>query len=232
MKSNLVTLAENTPISSSEELLQSKFFILSPAPLKGLVSPAQTPTCRRRSARFSTASKSILANKSALKPFSLSVTKMNVRFSETTKDNEHKRSLIKTPAIKSSCFETSENEARRSFPLQKNEPVVDANKILLLCETDLKSEFSKILLHKNQSEENKMNQPATTPFKFTEQPTTPCTNKKLKFDLHASLARPLGYEPHKGKLKPWGQANEKYAGTRSTVSAMRDSFKQPILPTR
>ncbi|XP_073464971.1 nucleolar and spindle-associated protein 1 isoform X3 [Aquarana catesbeiana] len=232
MESKLVTLAEKTPISSSEKLLQSKFFILSPAPLKGLSSPAHTPTSRRQSARFSTAGKSILANKSALKPFSLSVTKMNVRFSETTKDNEHKRSLIKTPARKSSCFETPEKEAKRSLPLQAIESMADANKSLLLCESDLKSEFSKISQHKNQSAENKMNQPVTTPFKFTAQPTTtPSTNKKQKFDIQASLARPLGYQPHKGKLKPWRQATEKYAGTRSTVSAMRDSFKQPILPT-
>ncbi|XP_077321176.1 nucleolar and spindle-associated protein 1 isoform X2 [Lithobates pipiens] len=230
MESKLVTLAQKTPISS-EKLLQSKYFILSPAPLKGFSSPAHTPTCRRQSARFSTTGKSILANKSALKPFSLSVTKMNVRFSETTKNNEHKRSLIKTPAKKSSCFETPEKEAR-NLPLQAIESMADANKSLLLCESDLKSKLSKISLHKNQSDENKMNQPVTTPFKFTAQPTTtPSTNKKQKFDIQASLARPLGYRPYKGKLKPWRQAKDKYAGTRSTVSAMRDSFKQPIPPT-
>ncbi|XP_040188643.1 nucleolar and spindle-associated protein 1 [Rana temporaria] len=232
MESKLVTAAKKTPISSSKKRLQSKFFVLSPGPLKGLGSPAPTPTCRRQSARFGTASKSILANKSALKPFSLSVTKMNVRFSETTKDNEHKRSLIKTPARKSSCFETPEKKARISFPLQAIELVADANKSLLLCESDIKCEFSKITPHQNQSDDNNVNQPVTTPFKFTAQPTTPSTNKKQKFDIQASLARPLGYQPHKGKLKPWRQDKENNTGTRSTASAMRDSFKQPILPTR
>ncbi|KAM5129060.1 nucleolar and spindle-associated protein 1 [Mantella aurantiaca] len=231
MKSNLLTQAEKTPIGSSEKLLHSKFFILSPAPLKGLRSPAQTPASQRRSSRFSTASRSILANKSAMK---LSAAKMNVRFSEATKDNEHKRSLIKTPARKSSCFETPESKARRSFPLHKIQPMMDSNNPLLLCETDLKSESSKILALKMESDENKMNQSAsTTPFKFTAQPmTTPNTNKKLKFDLQASLARPLGYQPHKGKLQPWSQAKENHTVTRSTVSEMKNHFKQPTLTTR
>ncbi|XP_072284864.1 nucleolar and spindle-associated protein 1 [Pyxicephalus adspersus] len=153
------------------------------------------------------------------------------RFSEITKDNEHKRSLIKTPTRKSSCFKTPESKTRRSFPQHKTEPVSNADKDLKLCVTDLESEESKSLLNKKRSAENKMNQSATTPFKFTAQLTeTPNTNKK--FDLQASLARPLGYQPHKGKLKPWGQAKENHASNKNTVSAMKDSFKQPILPTR
>ncbi|XP_018421542.1 PREDICTED: nucleolar and spindle-associated protein 1 [Nanorana parkeri] len=232
MKSNLLTQAEKTPISSSKKLLQSKFFILSPTTQKGLDFPAQTPASQRQSARCSTASRSILANKSEKRVLVQSVSKMNVRFSKTTKDNEHKQSLIKTPARKSSCFKTPDHESRGSLSIQKKEHVLDANESLL-CGSDLNSEASEISLHKEESEENNMNPSATTPFKFTAQPaTTPNTNKKLRFDLQASLSRPLGYQPYKGKLKPWGQAKENQAVTSTTVSAIKNNFKQPILPTR
>ncbi|XP_078419117.1 nucleolar and spindle-associated protein 1 isoform X3 [Cetorhinus maximus] len=66
--------------------------------------------------------------------------------------------------------------------------------------------------------------PVVTPYRFFGS-TTPGTNKK--FDLKASLTRPLTYKPHKGKLKSWEEKKE----NRMTYSLKKD-LKQPKLQTR
>ncbi|XP_041070927.1 nucleolar and spindle-associated protein 1 isoform X3 [Carcharodon carcharias] len=66
--------------------------------------------------------------------------------------------------------------------------------------------------------------PVVTPYRFFGS-TTPGTNKK--FDLKASLTRPLTYKPHKGKLKSWEEMKE----NRMTYSLRKD-HKQPKLQTR
>ncbi|KAM9294448.1 nucleolar and spindle-associated protein 1 [Gastrophryne carolinensis] len=205
--SNPMGQRDKTPNSVSKKSLQSRFYLFSPAPQKRVSSPAKTPASQKRAAQSSTASKSILVDKAAFKPTALSVSKMNVRFSETTKDNEHKCSLIKTPLRKSSSFGTPVRDARKSIPLPKITPESDACKSVCSFPSA-----------------------ATTPFKFSAQATaTPNTNKKLKFDLQASLSRPLGYQPHKGKLKPWGQSKENQPGENSHMSALKNNYKQPPL---
>uniref|UniRef100_A0A2K6MPI7 Nucleolar and spindle associated protein 1 n=1 Tax=Rhinopithecus bieti TaxID=61621 RepID=A0A2K6MPI7_RHIBE len=73
-----------------------------------------------------------------------------------------------------------------------------------------------------------------TPFKLTTEATqTPVSNKKPVFDLKASLSRPLNYEPHKGKLKPWGQSKENnYLNQHiNRINFYKKTYKQPHLQT-
>ncbi|XP_007938695.1 nucleolar and spindle-associated protein 1 [Orycteropus afer afer] len=183
--------------------------VVTPVPLRRRPSVACTPRSQRRSQRRSqgTASRSILCPKRSAKPYVLSATKMNVRFSAATKDNEHKRSLTKTPARKSPHTTISGNTPK--------EPAVLGTHKLKTARAD----------------------PAAviTPFKLTAEAVhTPISNKKPVFDLKASLSRPLTYEPHKGKLKPWGQSKENNSLNEhvSRVSFHKKTYKQPHLQTK
>ncbi|KAM4690410.1 nucleolar and spindle-associated protein 1 [Rhinophrynus dorsalis] len=207
-KSNLLKLSDKTPVSNSKKPIKSKLSLLSPTVKMDGVSP-RTPLRQRRSACVQTANRSILVDKSVFNPSVFSSSKMNVRFSETTEDNEHKRSLMKTPARKSSCLlpVTPVSESRQSMPSIKKSDLVTSTE--------------------------RKNQPATTPFKFSAQSSqTPSTNKKTKFDLQASLSRPLGYQPHKGKLKPWTDGKENQSSLKCNASLLKANFKQPQLQTR
>ncbi|XP_031227385.1 nucleolar and spindle-associated protein 1 [Mastomys coucha] len=136
-----------------------------------------------------------------------SATKMNVRFSAATKDNEHKYSLTKTPARKSPHV-TAPGSA------SKGQAVLRTPKL----KTTERNSTAVI-----------------TPFKLmTETTQTPGSSKKPVFDLKASLSRPLNYKPHKGKLKPWGQAKENNSLNEciSRVTFHRKTYKQPHLWTR
>ncbi|KAM4664352.1 nucleolar and spindle-associated protein 1 [Discoglossus pictus] len=219
-KSNLLKLMEKTPVSNSKKPVQGKLSLQSPAPRKSLQSPvhkvspspARTPANKRRSGRGSMASKSILVDRTGFKPSVFSSSKMNVRFSEATKDNEYKRSLIKTPARKS-CYSavTPTSELRRSTPTTRKSDVKPLN-----LETPAEKTLPLV----------------TTPFTFTAQNAmTPSTANKSKFDLQASLAKPLGYQPHKGKLKPWTESKENSA-LKTNVSLLKSNFKQPHLQSR
>ncbi|XP_044774315.1 nucleolar and spindle-associated protein 1 isoform X6 [Neomonachus schauinslandi] len=91
--------------NSFNELKQpvTKGAVVTPVPLRGRLPVACTPTSQRRSQGrpLGAAGRSTLCGKGSAKRSILSATKMNVRFSAATKDNEHKRSLTKTPARKS-----------------------------------------------------------------------------------------------------------------------------------
>uniref|UniRef100_A0A8C3VDL5 Nucleolar and spindle associated protein 1 n=1 Tax=Catagonus wagneri TaxID=51154 RepID=A0A8C3VDL5_9CETA len=124
------------------------------------------------------------------------------RFSAATQDNEHKRSLTKTPARKSPHVTTSGNTP-------KGQAVFGTHKLKTTA--------------------------VITPFKLTtEASQTPISQRKPVFDLKASLSRPLTYEPHKGKLKPWGQSKENSSLSQhgNRVSFHKKTYKQPHLQTR
>ncbi|XP_062061644.1 nucleolar and spindle-associated protein 1 isoform X1 [Lepus europaeus] len=191
---------EHNPFSELKKQPVGKGGAATPVPLRGRPPVACTPAGQRPAGR------STLCLKGSAKRCTLSATKMNVRFSAATKDNEHKRSLTKTPARKSPHVTVF-----GSTP--KGQAVLGTPKL-----KTTKGNFAVI-----------------SPFKLTTVATqTPVSNKKPVFDLKASLSRPLNYEPHKGKLKPWGQSKENSSlnehGNR--VSFHKKSYKQPRLQTR
>ncbi|XP_063572656.1 nucleolar and spindle-associated protein 1 isoform X11 [Pongo abelii] len=92
--------------NSMNELKQqpiNKGGVRTPVPPRGRLSVASTPISQRRSQGQSCgpAGPSTLGLRGSLKRSAISAAKTGVRFSAATKDNEHKRSLTKTPARKS-----------------------------------------------------------------------------------------------------------------------------------
>ncbi|XP_039318750.1 nucleolar and spindle-associated protein 1 isoform X2 [Saimiri boliviensis] len=164
--------------------------VMTPVPPQGRLSVASTPINHRRSQcqSYGPACQNTLGLKGSLKHSAISAAKTGVRFSATTKDNEHKRSLTKTPARRSAHVTMSGNTPK-----------------------------------------------VITPFKLTtEAMQIPVSNKKPVFDLKASLSRPLNYEPHKGKLKPWGHSEENnyLNGHVNRINFHKKTYKQPRLQTK
>ncbi|XP_048649193.1 nucleolar and spindle-associated protein 1 isoform X9 [Marmota marmota marmota] len=209
--------------NSFHELKQpgNKGGVVTPVPPKGRLSVTCTPISQQRSKGQShgPASRSTRYLKGSVKHSPLSAAKMSVRFSAATKDNEHKHSMIKTPARKSphvtTSGKTSEGHAVLGTPnLKTNRGNSAAGVPRFYCS------FTNTVI---------------TPFKLTTMAMqTPVSNKKPVFDLKASLSRPLNYEPHKGKLKPWGKSKENNSLNEHVdrVTFHKKTYKQPHLQTR
>ncbi|TWW71722.1 Nucleolar and spindle-associated protein 1 [Takifugu flavidus] len=140
----------------------------------------------------------------AFRPSVLSIRRINVRFTEATHDNGSKRSMVKTPARMSSCVASS-------TPADKGK--ANSVKTAVLSATKTPG-----------------------PFVFTGNTsniTTPGAQKP-KFDLKASLSRPLTYKPHTGKLKPFGDVKENTTANKSlvSVSSHQKNYKQHQTKTR
>ncbi|XP_054989685.1 nucleolar and spindle-associated protein 1 isoform X1 [Sorex araneus] len=196
---------ERSSLSELKKQPVSKAVVATPVARRGRVSEACTPVSQRRSQGRARAP--MARNTSCVKRSGKSsATKMNVRFSATTKDNEHKRSLTKTPARKSPLVTVP-------WSTSKGQSALGTNKLMT---------------------PRRDSAVVSTPFKrIAEASNTPVSQKKPVFDLKASLSRPLNYEPHKGKLKPWGQSKENCVNEHvSRVSLHKNTYKQPRFKTR
>ncbi|XP_051503714.1 nucleolar and spindle-associated protein 1 [Myxocyprinus asiaticus] len=185
----------------------------APASQASFFSPGvqeKKPVPERRRVTQQSASKPALKDSSTFRPTILTNSKINVRFSQATQDNEHKHSLVKTPARMSPHIPLTSTPGRKS---------------------DI---YSKPELNKTISTVNKT--PGVTPYVFSgnnSMSATPGTTKKNTFDLKASLSRPLSYKPHKGKLKPFGAAQENTALNKSqTIPSHQKNYKEHQVQTR
>ncbi|XP_076841825.1 nucleolar and spindle-associated protein 1 [Brachyhypopomus gauderio] len=163
------------------------------------------PAPDKRKLTRASAGKTVSKDKPGVfKPSVLSANKINVRFSQATQDNEHKGSLVKTPA--------------RMSPLVPPTPTPGRTP-----EARVRAVASAATVNKT---------PRLSAFVFTGISTTPATNKK-SFDLKASLSRPLNYKPHKGKLKPFGVTQENEALDKSQqLPSHQKNYKRHQVQTR
>ncbi|MCI4376878.1 hypothetical protein PGIGA_G00193350 [Pangasianodon gigas] len=191
-------------VNSIKESADTKTRAKPPVSRASLFSPgmAEKKAEKKRRVTRAPAGKPAMKGSAPFRPSILSANKINVRFSQTTQDNEHKRSLVKTPARMSPMLPLTPTPARKS----------------------------EVHANKNAAPVNKT--PGLTPFVFSGASGTPASNKKNTFDLKASLSRPLTYKPHKGKLKPFGATQENAELNKAqTLPSHQKNYKQHQVQT-
>ncbi|XP_040916561.1 nucleolar and spindle-associated protein 1 isoform X2 [Toxotes jaculatrix] len=187
---------------------QSRASMFSPAPVKRQADDKRRHTLL--SASKAPPNKPAGKEDAPFRPSVISTRRINVRFSEATHDNEHKRSLVKTPARMSPCVTSSTPQKQTADAVKP-------------------SNFKTSTFSATKT---------PGPFVFTGNTSTsatPGTQKKASFDLKASLSRPLTYKPHKGKLKPFGDSKEntKAVENKSLITdSHQKNYKQHQVQTR
>nr|XP_023691804.1 nucleolar and spindle-associated protein 1 isoform X1 [Paramormyrops kingsleyae] len=202
----LKMISEKTiPKSADKGIMKpaaTRVSLFSPVP-KGKRPKSETRRLTQPSAR-----KPAPKDNGVFVPTVMSARKISVRFSQTTLDNEHKRSLVKTPARMSPFGDSNLTPRPVSRIKPETKPALNTSII--------KTPGTAFVFTGNTSTS-----------------TTPGTNKKNTFDLKASLSRPLSYEPHKGKLKPFGMTQENTALNRSqSTQSHQKKYKQHQVQTR
>ncbi|XP_060938524.1 nucleolar and spindle-associated protein 1 [Limanda limanda] len=188
---------------------RSRTSILSPAPVnkrtaegrRTLLSATKAPPPQKEAAGKEAA---------PFRPSVLSTRRINVRFTEATRDNEFKRSLVKTPARMSPCVTSSTPQIQTTGE-------------------------AKSINVKNTTVSAAKNPGAFIFTGNTSAAETPGTQKKQNFDLKASLSRPLSYKPHTGKLKAFGDVKENTtaAADKSLISnSHQKNYKNHKVQTR
>ncbi|XP_028293651.1 nucleolar and spindle-associated protein 1 [Gouania willdenowi] len=143
------------------------------------------------------------------RPSVLSTRRINVRFSEATHYNENKKKCVIKPLDHMSPCAFS------STPRKSNNKAAESSVV--------KTSTSSV-------------KKTPAPFVFsgnTSTTMTPGTQKKQTFDLKSSLSRTLAYQPHKGKLKPFGEVKENPTANKSLVSnPHQENYKQHKVQSR
>uniref|UniRef100_A0A4W5L555 Nucleolar and spindle associated protein 1 n=1 Tax=Hucho hucho TaxID=62062 RepID=A0A4W5L555_9TELE len=141
------------------------------------------------------------------RPTVLSTRRINVRFSQATRDNEHKNTVVKTPARVSLRVDLLTPGKETTFG---GKPEVNKTFVLSSAKTPA------FVFNANTSVLS----------------NCPETNKKANFDLKASLSKTLTYKPHKGKLKPYMVAKENTVDQSQTIPSHQKNYKQRPVQAR
>ncbi|XP_014067188.1 nucleolar and spindle-associated protein 1 isoform X2 [Salmo salar] len=141
------------------------------------------------------------------RPTVLFTRRINVRFSQATQDNEHKKTMVKTPARMATRVDLLTPGKESTFGGR-----LDVNKTFVLSS----AKTPAFVFNANTSVLS----------------NCPETNKKTNFDLKASLSKTLTYKPHKGKLKPFMVAKENTVDQSQTVSSHQKNYKQHPVQAR
>nr|XP_046223482.1 nucleolar and spindle-associated protein 1-like isoform X2 [Oncorhynchus gorbuscha] len=139
------------------------------------------------------------------RPTVLSTRRINVRFSQATQDNEHKKTMVKTPARMAPRVDLLTPGKETTFRGK-----AEVNKTIVLSS----AKTPAFVFNANTSVLS----------------NCPETNKKANFDLKASLSKTLTYKPHKGKLKPFMVAQENKVD--QSVPSHQKNYKQHSVQTR
>ncbi|XP_014783753.1 nucleolar and spindle-associated protein 1 isoform X2 [Octopus bimaculoides] len=145
--------------------------------------------------------------------------------------------IPKVTSVKEMCLQftnsssklpkTSKNVQETSAKQLSAKKVSSASK-----KTDCRAPFMSPRLNERKTEKK-----VFTPFNFTANKNTPSSGaKKPKFDLQASLAKPITWKQHKGKLKPlsYGDTEPTYfkKGLQTSIEENRKNRRTAVLNHR